>query len=167
MGNTNILTIRTTPRTGSNLLMHSLASHPEVKSAGEYYCTDESRCTAQAWANKKSGDWNLTKTFFFEEPPKPGPTVFLYRQDMLAQYNSYLKACETGEWMHGMVSPPVKPIRNFLELVSRTSRDVGPKCDLIVKYEDLMLKWDSVISSILELWGIANLRLDMATTKQT
>ncbi len=167
MGYQRILTIRTTPRTGSNLLMHSLALYPEAKSAGEYYCNDASRCSPLDWSNKKSGEWNLTKTFYLQEPPKPGPSIFLYRKDVNSQYQSYLKACETGEWLQGMKSPPVTPIPNFLEMVCRTTEKVGPICDLVLAYEDLVLQWETCIASILDLWGVSNIPLKMATTKQT
>jgi len=166
VGDGSILTIRTTPRTGSNLLMHSLAKHPEVKSAGEYYCVEESRCTVEAWSNKKSGDWNLTKTFFLEEPPKLGLTLFLCRKDIEAQHASYIKACSTGEWMSGMVSDPVQPLHDFVHLVEETNRRIAPLCDLVFTYEDLVESWDESIRNILNSWGLQQLSLDKATKKQ-
>jgi hypothetical protein len=147
--------------------MHSLAKHPEVKSAGEYYCVDESRCTVEAWANKKAGDWNLTKTFYIEEPPVPGLTIFLHRRDKQAQYASYLKACQTGAWMHGMESSPVEPIANFVNKVEDTFQRVAHRCDLIIAYEDLIRDWEYEIDFIESIWGIERIALPMATTKQS
>lgn len=167
MGNGRILTIRTTPRTGSNLLMHSLAKHPQVKSAGEYYCMEESRCTVEAWSNKKSDDWNLTKTFYLEEPPKPGLTIFLHRRDTQAQYASYLKACQTGAWMQGMKSEPVEPIPYFLDKVNDTFHRVARHCDFVLAYEDLVANWDWTIEAIQSLWGIEKIPLPMATIRQS
>ena len=167
MGYSNVLTIRTTPRTGSNLLMMSLAKHPEVRSAGEFYCTDPKRCFAEAWANKKLGNWNLTKTFFLEEPPRAGLTVFLYRRDRDAQLKSYLRACETGEWIQGMFSTPGEPRQDFLEQVEQAYKSVRNTCHMTISYEDLIEHWDEYIDAILRCWGLEPIKLEKVLNKQS
>lgn len=146
--------------------MHSLANHPEVTCAGEFYCNEQNRCDLQHWKNKQSGNWNLTKTFFLQEPPKPSITIFLYRSNTEAQLESYLKACSTGQWMPGMVSPPVTPLPNFLEQVQQTKDKIAPVCDLCFAYEELLSNWDQVLSKVLDIMQWVQQPLPKALHKQ-
>ena len=182
------LIIRTTPRTGSNLLCHSLATHPDVRYAGEYYNNDISRIYPEYLNNRISGNWNLTKTLYLEPiPPKlfssttvlpkyspsvysePIPytpvTVFLYRENISEQHASYLKACQTGEWIAGCFNTPEIPIKNFIELVQQTNTKLINICSYHISYEKLISYWDESITKILDMMKWKQQSLSQATQR--
>ena len=182
------LIIRTTPRTGSNLLCHSLATHPDVRYAGEYYNNDISRIYPEYLNNRISGNWNLTKTLYLEPiPPKlfssttvlptyspsvysePIPytsiTVFLYRENISEQHASYLRACETGEWIAGCFNAPEIPIKDFVKTVQECNKELSKSCRYHISYEELLTSWDQVITKILDIMKWKHLVLSQATQK--
>lgn len=186
------LIIRTTPRSGSNLLCHSLAQHPEVRYAGEYFNPDPERTLPEFWDNRLSGNWNLTKLMYLEPIPNTiysankftqtyddyssldvpvlsyNPVcIFLFRENIQAQHESYIRACRSGEWVNGLTVDSIEPLSDFIERVQITNTELINHCRYHVSYEELISNWDNVISKILDIMQWEPMSLPPALTKQT
>jgi len=184
------LIIRTTPRSGSNLLCHSLAQHPEVKYTGEYFNPDPKRTLPEFWNNRMTY-WNLTKLMYLEPIPNAVYSenkfthpdddyssldvpllsytpvcLFLYRENIAAQHESYLRACRSGEWVEGLTVDPIEPLVDFVERVQVTNTELINQCRYHISYEELLSNWDEVISKILDIMQWKPMNLPPALTKQ-
>lgn len=157
--------ICTSPRTGSNLLVDSLAQHPYAICAGEICCPD----ALEEYKANQSKAFNLAKLFASDQH-HPGfrdildgsLKVFLYRIDRKSQITSWLKACRTGQWVAEVqgrpISPPIDPDREIQE----THQIFEPMCDMKIAYEDLIRDWDGTIASVLREAGWEPKKLPMA-----
>jgi len=186
------LIIRTTPRSGSNLLCHSLSQHPEIKYTGEYFNPDPERTLQEFWDNRMSGNWNLTKLMYLEPIPNSNyhsnkfsvtyddyssldvpllsynpVCLFLYRENIAEQHESYLRACRSGEWVNGLTVDPIEPLVDFVERVQVTNTELINQCRYHISYEELLSNWDDVISKILDIMQWKSMSLPPALTKQT
>lgn len=183
------LIIRTTPRSGSNLLCHSLAQHPDVRYAGEYYTEDTNRVYEDYLENKLSGNWNLTKIFYLEPIPiklfsginvssnttiphkDPSAysfvSIFLYRENIEAQALSYVRACTSGEWINGCFNEPEIPLDDFVERVKTSNTELINLCRYHISYEELISNWDDVISKILDIMQWKPMKIPQALQKQS
>lgn len=186
------LIIRTTPRSGSNLLCHSLSQHPEIKYAGEYFNPDPERTLQEFWDNRMSGNWNLTKLMYLEPIPNSNyhsnkfsvtyddyssldvpllsynpVCLFLFRENIAKQHESYLRACRSGEWVNGLTVDPIEPLVDFVERVQVTNTELINQCRYHISYEELLSNWDDVISKILDIMQWKSMSLPPALTKQT
>jgi len=184
------LIIRTTPRSGSNLLCHSLAQHPEVKYTGEYFNPDPERTLPEFWNNRMTY-WNLTKLMYLEPIPNAvysenkftqtyddyssldvpllsyNPVcLFLFRENIEAQHESYRRACRSGEWVEGLTVDPIEPLVDFVERVQVTNTELINQCRYHISYEELLSNWDDVISKILDIMQWKPMNLPPALTKQ-
>lgn len=150
------IVIACSPRTGSNLLMHSLATHPQAVCGGEWNQPYESRAVPEWWRNKtdRPGAVNLCKVFAPEKIPFENTMiVYLYRSDRDAQLASWRKASATGTWMAGMTSEPTEFPSNAADLIEQAESQYRPIADVAISYEELVSRWDETISTILTTSG--------------
>lgn len=156
------------PRVGSNLLMHSLAEHPDAVCGGEWHCVDEISCRQDHWRNKHFRKCNLIKIMFQEEIPFPGLLVGLFREDIESQLASWKKACDTGIWMTGQtVQPsPFPCLQDAREKIICTNKRLYECCDLVYSYESLVNHWDHIVKIILTEANWPIVRINKAISKQ-
>lgn len=167
------------PRTGSNLLIDSLASHPQALNAGEIF-NIPLFWTPRVLGLKQRGfspvqHCNLFKLFpyddghyGFEQLLGEGKVIYLYREDRSAQMASWRKACETGLWFDTQTVPhKVEFLDNAEEVIDRAESLFAARAAMTLSYEELVQDWDSSIAAILEMAGWEPMRLDMARNKQS
>ena len=168
--------ILTTPRTGSNLLLNSLACHPRAVTAGEVLSDDAlSFNTEEAIQNIQSGtDWNLCKVLFSDIHKHEFNQIYhrcefrlhLYRRDIVAQASSWVTACETGIWVNGQVRPnPCLPPMAPIEQISASRILLPALCDISICYETMIENWDATISYVLSCAQWEQYHLPMAWEK--
>ena len=158
--------ILATPRVGSNLLMYSLAQHPQAICGGEWYCTDERHCEPEHWSNRHR-QCNLVKICNLEPIPFEGLLIGLIRNDRQAQIASWRRACETGKWIEHYEIETVEFPADAEQTIEASNARIHRVCDLIYSYEHMIEKWDQAISIILQSAGWMGISLPMATTKQS
>lgn len=156
--------IVTTPRTGSNLLLDSLAHHHQAITGGEWLATEPLRFNSpKAISNIESGaDCNLYKVFasqlhdtrFEILSSQCECVIHLYRRDVDAQVRSWLRACRTGIWVKDQPCPnpsrfPLSPVEHVLS--SRIP--LNSISTLSICYETMVANWDATISYILSCAG--------------
>lgn len=165
--------ILATPRTGSNLLLHSLENHPEAISAGEIRNDSAQRPLVHRWGwGEAVAKCNLCKfmwlgrngsDWFRDLHRADGLRVHLWREDRDAQVDSWLRACRTGQWTadgprQRRVRPPSKPNR-VIDAADAVFRSIA---DLTITYESLVDQWDAMTGGILASAGWSDFRLRMA-----
>lgn len=175
--------ILTTPRTGSNLLLDSLALHPQAITGGEYLSADRlTHNTDAAIENIKAGvDVNLVKVFWDQRHHPLFDHLVrtfevrceLFRWDRLAQLASWQRACRTGVWTNEPELPPsptVFPSDAPKQIADAHDPSQGNSfatlATIHVAYETLISNWDREIGRILDDAGWAPLRLRHAREKQ-
>ena len=154
------ISVLASPRSGSNLLVDSLATHPDAKSSGEWY---NPRRGPRNTLNKEKGAeyCNLFKFFGdhtgrkeFKEITERSYKVMLFRVDVEAQLRSWKKACKTGRWIaEGDCGPAMPFPNNARHLIENGHRLFRPMADFYISYEDLIRNWDEVTKAILERAG--------------
>lgn len=159
--------ILSSPRCGSNLLMHSLAEHPQAVCGGEWHCPEESRCEPMHWQNRHTRKCNLIKVCQHEIVPCDGLLVGLFREDIDLQLRSWQRACVTGEWIAGSFSEPVEFPADAKQIINYTNQRINDECDLVFSYESIIARWDDIIEIILRAANWTLTPLAMATQKQT
>ena len=159
--------ILSSPRCGSNLLMHSLAQHPQAVCGGEWHCPEESRCDPEHWKNRQTRACNLIKVCQHEPIPFDGLLIGLFREDIEAQLRSWRKACLTGEWVAGSVSEPVEFPADARQVIIYTNGRINEECDRVFSYESLINHWHEITETILQAANWEQWPIDMATLKQS
>lgn len=161
--------ILTTPRTGSNLLLDSLAEHPQAVTGGEVLSGTPEFNSDKALDNlRASRTINLCKIFSdqlthprFREFWSPECcTVHLYRRDIAAQIASWRTACETGIWTEGEPYPHPQAVPLDMHDQIAASRCLLPRYSTIaICYESLVDQWDLTIEYILRTadWDVVPL----------
>lgn len=162
--NSSALLICATPRTGSNLLMLSLAQHPHFRLGGEWL------------VKRKAGtlyNYNLFKLFYdsrkhheHQQLIERCKTVFLYREDTEAQISSWIKACETGRWIQDCGEDPIKPPNNMLEQIKGAEQLYG-NSDIALSYEQIVSDWQASVNKCLWLVGLKSAYLPMCIKRQS
>lgn len=171
------IVIAGTPRTGSNLLLHSLAKHPVAINAGEVYCPhvpDSVRSRLASCADFVA-ECNLFKLFAqYEGRPNfrrimgAGQLVYLYREDIDAQVESWERAAASGIWNQGQRVPtPTAPPSYARDLIRRAHDLFADRADFVISYEQMTHDWDGTITRVLDLAGWPRMSLPMATRRQT
>ncbi len=161
------LIIGTSQRTGSTLLVDSLAVHPEASSASEWFYLDRPGGHASA---------NLLKLFStdegfdtFQEVLASGTVVFLYREDREAQIRSFERALSTGVWTaeEGKTTEifPPMPREHIISNIERAEQLFRPRASLLVSYEEMIGNWDATIAKILGLMGWERRPIPMMRSK--
>ena len=166
------ITIGTTQRTGSNLLLFALAVHPLAICGGEV-CGEEADAAPGHWLARSSGNWNLGKVFWCEKD-KPGflealsssCVVYLYREDREAQLRSWSKACATGEWLKEHVGPRCDLPENAAEQIEEAAKLFRPNASLALSYEELTADWSGSVQRVLEAAGWPVIDLPKMIEKQ-
>jgi LPS sulfotransferase NodH len=168
--------IATTPRTGSNLLMYSLESHPNAISGGEWYAQKSRPHLMTSWENKlmRPDKCNLLKVFSFDEHRPTfkslitsGILVFLFREDQNAQIESWKRACKTGIWSERepVGDPhPIPWVEN--DHISRAETLFKDRADIVLSYEMLCNDWDTCIKEILTRASWPFIKIDKKINKQ-
>ena len=172
------LVIGCSPRTGSNLLIDSLAQHPRALNGGEVF-NIPLFWTPRVLGLKQRGlcpieHCNLFKLFpydrghyGFEQLLAEGKVIYLYRADRAAQLASWRKACETGVWYQGQAVPHKVPfLENANETIHLAETLFASRAALTLSYEKLVQDWSRSIAAILELAGWEDVPLGMALEKQ-
>lgn len=162
-----------TPRTGSNLLLDSLATHPEAVTGGEWLAPEPLKFNSlDAIRNLSTGvDCNLFKVFasqlydarFRHLLSRCECVVYLYRKDIDAQVRSWMRACDTGIWVNEQPWPnpcdqPLKP----KEHIFSARIEAMSIATISICYETMVTKWDATISYILACAEWANVTLQQA-----
>lgn len=136
--------ICTSPRTGSNLLVDSVAQHPDAVSASEWF-NPKAPQYARKNRNERPDDCNLLKLMIYEhrrpafrEVFNSGIRVFLFREDVDAQIASWRRACRTGMWVDGVLDSPEKFPGNARQLIQKAENLFLPECHMSVSYECLI-----------------------------
>lgn len=170
--------ILATPRTGSNLLLDSLAAHPQAVTGGEWLSIDRLEFnTKQAIENIKSGaDCNLFKCFFADRKNPEFWNLFhrcdcrihLYRRDTDAQLLSWKRACETGIWVKDQRNPlKMDPPYDMLHRIEESRTFLTPLCHMAICYETMIEHWEATIEYVLAVADWQQVTLPMAREKQT
>ncbi|QEF98142.1 hypothetical protein Mal15_21900 [Stieleria maiorica] len=160
------IVVMTTPRTGSNLLVDSLATHPQAVSASEWFSPT---LTGVPAANRARGlgYCNLFKVFEserqmdgFKEIRDRSFRIYLYRRDVDAQLTSWRLACESGWFVAETRDKPVPFPANATEQIAAAERVFRADADLAIAYEDMIANWNDTIANILRLakWKLATLQ---------
>lgn len=169
--------IACTPRTGSNLLQYSLATHPKAVSGGEWFEHVEYRNEPSVWDNKihRPTLCNLLKVFSFNDNElrfnrvlDSGLVIYLHRENTEAQIASWQKACSTGVWRENQ---DALDVRHFsTEAVSRiqlAKELFENRASIVLSYEQLTQRWEDSIQTILQTAGWEVLPIAMKLAKQT
>lgn len=160
------IVVCTTPRTGSNLLVHSLAEHPLAVSASEWF--NETMGGPYALNRReRPEECNLLKLMYYDRNKpgfdavyRSGFRVFLYRKDRDAQLASWRRACATGLWMaEWEKGEPSKFPVDANEQVDNARRAFRYESHMVLSYEQLVDHWDDAIANILKLaeWPAAKI----------
>lgn len=148
------IVIATSPRTGSNLLVDSLATHSQAVGIGEFF---QDMLPEYAERNRASGEpWNLCKLFAMDKVQPPFGSilqdsfiVFLHRIDREAQVASWARACATGKYTEEDPGEPIAPPpEGFGYWIDEAQRLFAPVCDIAIRYEDMVDDWDNVVRCI-------------------
>jgi len=167
-----------TPRTGSNLLLNSLAQHHDAVTGGEYLSDDRlTHNSPEAIENIKSGaECNLFKAFaadyglpgFDELYQSCDLTIHLYRRNITAQCDSWEKACKTGDWVKNQTDPLPKEVPSDMrDEIHRSRSLLCALADISICYESMVDHWDATIRYILDVAGWPLVTLPMATERQS
>lgn len=158
------IVVLTSPRTGSNLLVNSLANHWQARSAGEWY---QSRLPDSAKLNRIRPDaidtCNLFKLFSmdlgnadFAKIVDGAYVVYLYREDVRAQVASWRRACSTGVFSaEGRPRPQEMTVSDPWAAIGAAEDYLRPLADIVVSYEELVSDWNGTIARILSGAGWA------------
>lgn len=167
--------ILASPRTGSNLLIDSLARHPFAKTGGEYLTGKRLQLnTNEAIRNIRSGGCNLFKVFSYHQSHPMFQSlvrqcelrIYLHRRDKQAQYRSLVRAWETGCWCGGNVQQTEpKPCPVYFGQLSTWDRRNQWYANHSISYERLVDDWDSVTAEILRRARWSPMSMSMAREK--
>lgn len=163
------IVIGTSPRTGSTLLIRSLARHPFAINAEEYLNTDINKNPITL------ENYNLFKVFeeqkthpLFDQVLKNAYLIYLTRQDTEAQQRSFTLANKTGIWQHGQSKGYINDNPASIDELNKRAKEMfQPICHQELSYEYMISNWDKAILSILHGAGWTKQRLPMAVKKMS
>lgn len=173
-----MLIILTTPRTGSTLLQHSLAHHPEAKSGDEWLNPNLYDLSPEAHDLKVRGEQpNLIKIMYhdrkhpeFRELLEGATLIHLYRLDLVAQLDSWKRACETGIWSQEQID--TDPVRFKAPFPTDARQHIVESFTyynqfkpMLLSYESMVLDWKGTIKTILKAARWKPMSLPMATKR--
>ena len=163
------------PRSGTSLLLLSLAQHPQALLGNEWLNTDLEQVDPVSYERKINGViCNLFKVFAYQyqHPEFIGIvqnsfTVGITRLNKAAQEASFHKACLTGQWVktHELGKYKYDYVPHFSEWVVLGDAFAN-MCRVTYTYEHIVENWDAVIEEILTEAGWPVMQLPMAIEKQ-
>ena len=163
--------ILSTPRTGSNLLLDSLAEHPDAVTGGEILSANALTHNSPAaiqnlidgkecnlfkvhWSQRHLLDWRLTDNSLI---------VHLYRRDIEAQLASWRKACKSGRWCRWDRDPLYADFpTNANHQIFESRIGWSAVADVSITYEHLIECWDATLDFLLRSAGWDAVPLAMA-----
>jgi hypothetical protein len=173
------IVIACSPRTGSNLLIGSLGTHPFALNAAELFNIPK------FWSPRVRGlvhrgldvieNCNLFKVFpydcrhpGYERLMARAVVIYLYREDRDAQLRSWRKAAETGLWYSGQIEPHKVPYpEDAYATIEMGEQLFASRAVMSISYESLITEWEESIAAILKLAGWQDMPLGMALEKQS
>lgn len=156
-----------TPRTGSNLLGLSLAQHPDIEYANEWFNPIHGRPSNSASLLKlfpfhRKGNW-----IEFDRLLEHSQVIYLFRENTEAQLDSWERAAYSGIWSNDQREPEPSTLAINMRKCLRQAESMFSKRSVLqISYEQMVADWDDTIRKVLTVMELKQMQLPQAVSKQ-